>query len=155
MVREWRVEVPFFAPLKWWGKAFLTKHLSRVLKAVRVQANRFRKKEFQAKAAADAESPGQKGWLACLRSNDKEKKVARAGGGGDRVGGCECSEAEGSADLRGLKTCSHSRCDGKPQEGLLRTAPRSASRLKSTLLTAASLLVSIFSLGVLSQFYGC
>ena len=41
MVRDWRVEVPFFAPLKWWGKAFLAKHLSRVLKAVRVQANRF------------------------------------------------------------------------------------------------------------------
>lgn len=153
MVKEWRVEVPFFAPLQWWGKAFLAKHSSRVLKAVRVQTNRFRKKEFQAKAAAGAESPRQKRRPACLRSNGKEKRVARAERGGDRAGGREGSEAEGGADPRGLKTCFRSRCDA--QEGQFRTAPRSASRLKSTLLTAASLLVSFFSLGVLGQFYGC
>lgn len=50
---------------------------------MRVQANRFRKKEFQAKAAADAKSPRQKGWMTCLRSNDKEKQVTRAGGVGE------------------------------------------------------------------------
>ena len=78
---EWRYLFP--PPLKWWGKAFLAKHLGRGLKAVRVQANRFRKKEFQAKAAADAKSPRQKGWMTCLRSNDKEKQVTRAGGVGE------------------------------------------------------------------------
>ena len=52
---------------------------------MRVQANRFRKKEFQAKAAADAKSPRQKGWMTCLRSNDKEKKVTSAGGVGETL----------------------------------------------------------------------
>ena len=56
----------------WWGKAFLAKHLGRGLKAVRVQANRFRKKEFQAKAAADAKSPRQRmrWWDGIINSMD-------------------------------------------------------------------------------------
>ena len=66
----------FFFLLKWWGKAFPERHLKRNLKAVRVQASRYLKQEFQAKGTAGAKAPRQRGCLACLRNHSKEKNVA-------------------------------------------------------------------------------
>ena len=63
------------------------------------------------------------------------------------VGGCESREAEGECrSQRAFEDFTFTLVDGKPREGLLRTGPCSASRFKSTLLAAASLWVSIFSL---------